>query len=191
MVRSSCSRKMPQLSRRRGKASRRDIPTTTTTTTTTTTRSDSIINDKVRKDEERTLEKLYVEMEQHMALDRIMEARNVVDKIQSMPRYSAVSLLTRERQEKINHIVQESDHITEMLRQLQTNDGWTFANERKGITVHYRHEEGSAVHTIKTHAILENYTATEFLYLISLFLEADLMWKWFPKKVCGTSGSFQ
>ena len=172
---------MPQLSRRRGKASRRDSPTTTTT-------SDGIINDKIRKDDELILERLYAEMEQHMALDRIMEARRVVDEIQSFPRSP---LRTRERQEKVNHIVQESNHITEMLRQLQTNDGWTFANERKGITVHYRHEEGSAVHTIKTHAILENYTATEFLYLISLFLEADLMWKWFPKKVCGTSGSFQ
>mmetsp|Transcript_13893 Transcript_13893/g.28016 ORF Transcript_13893/g.28016 Transcript_13893/m.28016 type:complete len:174 (+) Transcript_13893:276-797(+) len=168
---------MPRRSLLRGKLGRRDVSTTT---------SGVIENDEMREGSESSvLEKLFEEMEQHMALDRIMEARKVVDKIQSSPRYSA-SLLTLERQRKINHIVQESNHITKMLHQLQTDDGWTFANERKGVTVHYRHQEGSAVHTIKTHTILENYSATEFLYLLSLFLEADLMWKWFPKKVCDT-----
>lgn len=140
-------------------------------------------SDRQTEDGNASLEKLFVEMEEHMALDRIIEARAVVDRIRSSPFYVSSSRVSPQRERRILHIVRESDHITDMLRDLQTDDGWTFANERRGVTVHYRHHDGSAVHTVKTHTILENYGPKEFLYLISLFLEADLMWKWFPNKV--------
>ena len=127
--------------------------------------------------EDERVQQLFRDIDAHMALDRILEARKVVDKL------PATAVLSRERQTQVQHIRDESTQIQEMLHDLKSDEGWTFANKRKGVTVHYRHEEGSSIHTIKTHTILENYTPTDFLYLLSLFLEADLMGKWFPKGV--------
>ena len=138
------------------------------------TAADNLVEENVQ-----AVQELLDQIDAHMALDRILEARKVVDQLPQ----EASHLFTRERRTQIQHIRNESTQIRDMLHDLKSDEGWTFANQRKGVTVHYRHEEGSGIHTIKTHTILENFTPTDFLYLLSLFLEADLMWKWFPKGV--------
>lgn len=138
------------------------------------------------------LEQLFADMEQHMAWDRILEARKVVDQILHnnhkdiiLHGNSRLRLLPPDQQRRMQHIIDESNHVREMLHDLQSNENWTLANDGRhtGITVHYRHEEGSGIHTIKTQTILEDYSTQEFVYLLSLFLEADLMSQWFPRKV--------
>lgn len=127
------------------------------------------------------LEELLLELEAHMALDRILEARKVVDQIQA--KTSSVEKISRKRQEEMQHVIDESDHVMDMLRDLKSNEGWILSSHRKGITVHYRHEEGTSIHSVKTHCILQDFTPTDFLHLCCLFAEMDLLPKWFPNHI--------
>ena len=52
-----------------------------------------------------------------MALDRILEARKVVDQNQKIPN----AAITPKQQEEIDHIVQESDHVQELMEDLQND----------------------------------------------------------------------
>lgn len=126
---------------------------------------------------------LVSQMEEHMALDRILDARKVVDEIQQLSP-AIIARLSPKQQEKIKHIVQESNHVQELLRDLQSDDGWTLCRSRKGITVHYRNEgKGDPIHAVKTRTILENCRPSDFVHLCSLFAESDLLPLWFPSNV--------
>jgi len=53
--------------------------------------------------------------------------------------------------------------------------------------VHYRNEEGSPIHSVKTHTILEGVDATGFVRICSLFLESDLFPLWAPGNIIESS----
>lgn len=125
------------------------------------------------------LSSLLSEMEQHMALDRILEARKVVDQINQIPNAN----ISSKQQEEMEHIVHESNHVEELMHDLQSDNGWTLCRSRNGITVHYRNEKGDPIHAVKTHTVLENYGPTDFVHLCSLFAESDLLPLWFPANV--------
>lgn len=65
------------------------------------------------------LASLFVEMERHMVLDRILEARKVVDEILQLST-SESSRISLQQQEEMNHIIQEFNHVKEFLGDLQS-----------------------------------------------------------------------
>jgi len=134
---------------------------------------------KRRRQEQEKNDALLAEMEDHMAMDRILEARKVVDQIQQIPDAS----ISPKQQDEMDHIIQESDHVQELMDDLQNDSGWTQCRSRHGITVHYRNEEGDPIHAVKTRCILKDCGPTDFVHLCSLFIETDLLPLWFPNNI--------
>jgi hypothetical protein len=145
--------------------------------------ANSATNNTTTKDNDE-LETLLRQMEEHMALDRLLEARSVVDQIQREVKQQNQSynntIISPERQRLMDHIIQESDHIQEMLHDLHSSEGWTLSNRRKGVDVYYRQVPDSQIHAVKTYTTLEDISIQDFVHLCSLFFEGDLMPEWFP-----------
>ena len=132
-------------------------------------------------------------MDELIAIDRILDARLVVDKIGTVESQIGLAphgLISPDTCSKMEAVVSESDHIRHLLRDLRSDDTWHLVKQTKaegGITVHYRNEEGSPIHSVKTHTILEGVDATGFVRICSLFLESDLFPLWAPGNIVESS----
>lgn len=139
------------------------------------------------------LSSLLREMDELIAIDRILDARLVVDKIRTVESQIGLAphgLISPDTCSKMETVVSESDHIRHLLRDLRSDDTWHLVKQTKaegGITVHYRNEEGSPIHSVKTHTILEGVDATGFVRICSLFLESDLFPLWAPGNIIESS----
>lgn len=132
------------------------------------------------------LSSLLKEMDELIALDRILDARKVVDQIRDTEAkigFSPHGLISPDACAKMDEILSESNHIDHLLSDLRSDDTWHLVKSRGGITVHYRNEEGSPIHSVKTHTILENVDPIGFVRICSLFLESDLFPVWAPHNI--------
>ena len=139
------------------------------------------------------LSSLLKEMDELIMIDRILDARSVVDKIRTVESQIGLAphgLISPDTCSKMEAVVSESDHIRHLLKDLRSDDTWHLVKQTKaegGITVHYRNEEGSPIHSVKTHTILEGVDATGFVRICSLFLESDLFPLWAPGNIIESS----
>ena len=139
------------------------------------------------------LSSLLKEMDELIMIDRILDARSVVDKIRTVESQIGLAphgLISPDTCSKMEAVVSESDHIRLLLKDLRSDDTWHLVKQTKaegGITVHYRNEEGSPIHSVKTHTILEGVDATGFVRICSLFLESDLFPLWAPGNIIESS----
>ena len=148
---------------------------------------------RLRQNSSAKLSTLLREMDELIALDRILDARGVVDKIRHVESRIGLAphgLISPDTCSKMEAVVSESDHIRHLLSDLRSDDTWHLVKQTKaegGITVHYRNEEGSPIHSVKTHTILEGVNATGFVQICSLFLESDLFPLWAPGNIIESS----
>lgn len=126
---------------------------------------------------------LCAELKEHVFQGRIFDARVTALKLKSM-RNEVSDTAVRTKIESVNHIIEEvleqAEHVDSMLHDLHSDDGWTLAKESKGVTIHYRREAGTTIHTVRAQTQFHNFEPKDFTKLCSLFVETECMPKWFP-----------
>ena len=129
-------------------------------------------------------------MDELVALDRILDARKVVHRIRETEAkigFAPHGLISPDACARMDEIMSESNHIDQLLSDLRSDDAWHLVKSRGGITVHYRNEDGSPIHSVKTHTIIENVDPIGFVRICSLFLESDLLNLWAPHNIIESS----
>jgi hypothetical protein len=152
--------------KKKTQSNRRDINNTSDETSITSSVSD-----------------LTIELKEHVFQGRIFEARVVALKLKSMGN-EVSDASARTKIDAIQHIIDEvldqSSHVDSLLHDLHSDDGWTLAKEGKGVTIHYRREPGTSIHTVRAQTEFHNFEPKDFTKLCSLFVETECMPKWFP-----------
>ena len=134
------------------------------------------------------LSSLLREMRRLVDLDLIAEARSTVERIreveQGIPGPGPHGLVAPSDCALMDQVVSESDRIERFLTDLRSNkNGWVLSQANRGVTIHYRNEEGSPIHSVKTHCVLEDVGSEGFVRICSLFLEFDLFPLWAPGNI--------
>lgn len=126
---------------------------------------------------------LTADLKEHVFQGKIFDARVTALKLKSM-RNEVSDVAARTKIDSVNHIIEEvleqAEHVDSLLRDLHSDDGWTLAKESKGVTIHYRREEGTSIHTVRAQTQFHNFEPKDFTKLCSLFVETECMPKWFP-----------
>ena len=146
------------------------------------TREGANKNNEKQQQQQQQQQDLLRQMEEYVALDQILEARKIVDLIVEDEQYNT-ALLSSEQRTTIQKIIVQSDHVRSLLVDMLADQTWTLAQRKRGITVHYRHEPPSPIHAVKTRFVFHNATPQDFIHLVSIFNESDLMPLWFPKHI--------
>jgi len=136
------------------------------------------------------LNNLITELSDSVEQGRIFDARKVVHQLEKIEKsnYAALTAYGEEQIQRILHpirpVIQEvlaqSSHVESLLHDLHSNDNWILAKERSGVIIHYRREENSPIHVVRAQAVFKNFEPIDFVRLCSLFVETELMPKWFP-----------
>ena len=129
---------------------------------------------------------LTAELNEHAFQGRIFDARDIALKLQSLKKVVS-DASARTDIDSVEHIIEEvieqADHVYNLLHELHSDDGWTLAKEGKGVTIHYRREEGTNIHTVRAQTVFRNFQPNDFSRLCSLFVETESMPLWFPAGV--------
>ena len=120
-------------------------------------------------------DKLIAELHEHIEQGRIFDARSVVHELSE-----SESPLQPDVKHIMDEVITQSDHVESLLRELHSDDNWTLAKQKSGVTVHYRREEDSPIHTVRASTEYHNFTPKDFTRFCALFAETELMHKWFP-----------
>ena len=121
---------------------------------------------------------LTAELNEHVFQGRIFDARVTALKLKSLRNEQRDA--AEVDVELISEVLDQADHVDQLLHDLHSDDGWTLAKESKGVTVHYRREAGTSIHTIRAKTQFHNFEPKDFTKLCSLFVETECMPKWFP-----------
>ena len=126
---------------------------------------------------------LTAELNEHVLQGRIFDARVTALKLKSM-RNEVSDASARTKIDSLQHIIDEvldqAEHVDNLLHDLNSDDGWTLAKEGKGVTIHYRRETGTSIHTVRAQTHFHNFEPKDFAKLCSLFVETECMPQWFP-----------
>ena len=126
---------------------------------------------------------LSAELKEHVFQGRIFDARATALKLKSM-RNEVSDAAVRAKIDSVKHTIEEvleqAEHVENMLHDLHSDDGWTLAKEGKGVTIHYRREAGTSIHTVRAQTQFHDFEPNDFAKLCSLFVETECMPKWFP-----------
>lgn len=135
------------------------------------------------KTSETTLQKKLVEMDRFMEQDQILEARKKLDEIVLIENSNPLNPKITEtlHLRRMQEVKEQSDYVRYFLNLFNEEEGWVFASQRRDITIHSKQEPDSAIYSTRTHAIFDNFTSTDFIRILSLFEECDLVPKWFPR----------
>ena len=120
-------------------------------------------------------DKLIAELHEHIEQGRIFDARSVVHELSE-----SESPLQPDVKHVMNEVITQSDHVESLLRELHSDDNWTLAKQKSGVTVHFRREEDSPIHTVRASTEYHNFSPKDFTRFCALFAETELMHKWFP-----------
>ena len=121
----------------------------------------------------------------HVDQGRIFDARSVAHELiggiiegddQATPRH----LVEPDVRHLVEEVITQSEHVESLLRQLHSDDDWTLARQRSGVTVHFRREPNSNIHVVRAATTFENFSPKDFVRLTSLFVETEYMHRWFP-----------
>mmetsp|Transcript_16984 Transcript_16984/g.37473 ORF Transcript_16984/g.37473 Transcript_16984/m.37473 type:complete len:531 (+) Transcript_16984:194-1786(+) len=127
---------------------------------------------------------LIEEMRQHMEQGRIFEARKIGQRLLAREKKPNTSAYYTKKIDPVRGLIDDiyhrAEHVESLLRDLNTDDDWQLAREGKGVTVHFRKDEGSPLHLVRATSVFNNFMPNDFAKLCSLFVETELMHKWFP-----------
>ena len=128
---------------------------------------------------------LTAQLKEHVFQGRIFEARATALKLKSMRNeVSDAAARTKIDSDSVKHTIEEvldqAEHVDRLLRDLHSDDGWTLAKDSNGVTIHYRREAGTSIHTVRAATQFRNFEPKDFTKLCSLFVETECMPKWFP-----------
>ena len=120
---------------------------------------------------------LTAELKEHVKQGRIFDARNTALKLQKVMKTNEVEDASGHAKfDSVDHIIEEvieqAEHVDNLLHDLHSDDGWTFAKEGKGVTIHYRREEGTSIHTVRAQTQFHNFQPRDFARLCSLFVSS-------------------
>lgn len=126
------------------------------------------------------LNNLITELSDSVEQGRIFDARKVVHELEKIEKsnYAAHTAHGEEQIQRklhpirpvIQEVLAQSSHVESLLHDLHSNDNWTLAKERSGVTVHYRREENSPIHVVRAQAVFKNFEPIDFVRLCSLFV---------------------
>ena len=124
------------------------------------------------------------QLDQAIDLDQAYVARDCLLELDKARGDSEVSDYYQQYAAKIDKVREDIDLLTELLAELNSEDGWTQSvNQKDGTKVYFKKEEDSPFLMTKLEALLPCTTAElprKFINMLSLFNETDLMPKWFP-----------
>lgn len=127
---------------------------------------------------------LIEEMRQHMEQGRIFEARKIGQILLAREKKPNTSAYYTKKIDPVRLLIDDiyhrAEHVESLLNDLNTDDDWQLAREGKGVTVHFRKDEGSPLHLVRATSVFDNFMPNDFAKLCSLFVETELMHKWFP-----------
>ncbi|KAL9187984.1 hypothetical protein ACHAXT_006362 [Thalassiosira profunda] len=127
---------------------------------------------------------LISQLREHDDQGRIFDALSVVRQLGALERKDPS--ISREL-EPVRHLMEETvtqaDHVESLLHELHSDDDWTLAKQKSGVTVHYRRNDDSPIHTVRACTTYTNFAPKDFVRLCSLFVETELMHLWFPQGV--------
>ncbi|KAL7547216.1 hypothetical protein ACHAWF_010533 [Thalassiosira exigua] len=127
---------------------------------------------------------LVSDLREHTLQGRIFEARAVVRELRHL---EGADPTLSPKLDPVRHLLEEtlshSDHVESLLRELHSDDGWTLARERAGVTVHSRKRPDSPIHTVRAATTFRDFSPKDFVRLVSLFNETEHMHQWFPMGV--------
>lgn len=129
------------------------------------------------------IDDLISELKEHMNQGRIFDARTVVHKLQDAEKEQLHCPTTTKLdpiRPLMSEVLTQSTHVEDLLHDLHSNDNWTLAKEKAGVTVHYRREENSPIHLVRAQATFTKFVPKDFVRLCSLFVETECMPLWFP-----------
>eukprot|EP00581_Thalassiosira_minuscula_P008458 CAMPEP_0183709370 /NCGR_PEP_ID=MMETSP0737-20130205/5425_1 /TAXON_ID=385413 /ORGANISM="Thalassiosira miniscula, Strain CCMP1093" /LENGTH=655 /DNA_ID=CAMNT_0025937449 /DNA_START=217 /DNA_END=2184 /DNA_ORIENTATION=+ len=147
---------------------------------------DPILEDKVASSNDGAEHKsktdtLVSQLREHVVQGRIFDARSIVQELNVLEKEDPSSSSSLE---PVRHLMEEvlaqSDHVESLLHELHSDDDWTLAKEKSGVTVHYRREPSSPIHTVRAVTTFNNFSPKDFVRLCSLFVETECMHLWFP-----------
>jgi hypothetical protein len=118
----------------------------------------------------------------HVHQGRIFDARSIVMKLNAAekadPKNCSPNLGS------VRHVMEEvltqSQHVEDLLCELHSDDNWTLAKHKSGVTVHFRREPNSSIHTVRAATTFDHFSPKDFVRFCSLFVETELMHMWFP-----------
>mmetsp|Transcript_3855 Transcript_3855/g.6941 ORF Transcript_3855/g.6941 Transcript_3855/m.6941 type:complete len:642 (+) Transcript_3855:71-1996(+) len=124
---------------------------------------------------------LISQLHDHLDQGRIFDARSTVQKLHALESKDPTS---SPKLKPVRHLMEEvvtqSDHVESLLHELHSDDDWTLAKQKSGVTVHYRREPSSPIHTVRAVTTFDNFSPKDFVRLCSLFVETECMHLWFP-----------
>jgi len=121
---------------------------------------------------------LTAELKEHVKQGRIFDARNTALKLRKVmkPNEAEDVVSGRAKLDSVDHIIEEvieqAEHVDNLLHDLHSDDGWTFAKEGKGVTIHFRREKGTSIHTVRAQTQFHNFQPRDFARLCSLFVSS-------------------
>ena len=131
-------------------------------------------------------DELISQLREHVDQGRIFDARSIVHKLIGIEIEDPTS---SSKLEPVRHLIEEviaqSEHVESLLHQLHSDDNWTLAKQRSGVTVHFRREPNSQIHVVRAATTFDNFSPKDFVKFCSLFVETEFMHRWFPGRVMG------
>ena len=118
----------------------------------------------------------------HVHQGRIFDARSTVMKLYAAENEDHITCTSN--LDSVRHVMDEvitqSQHVESLLSELHSDDNWTLAKHKSGVTVHFRREPNSSIHTVRAATTFDNFSPKDFVRFCSLFVETELMHLWFP-----------
>ena len=94
------------------------------------------------------IDELTAQLHEHVEQGRIFDARSVVHEIHALEGNDAKQL-DEPTQHLLDEVLSQSAHVESLLHELHSDDDWTLAKQKSGVTIHYRREADSPIHTGK------------------------------------------
>ncbi|KAL7540131.1 hypothetical protein ACHAXR_009898 [Thalassiosira sp. AJA248-18] len=123
------------------------------------------------------VEELSSQLREHINQGRIFDARSIVHKLNAECNDPGGLKPVRHL---MDEVISQSKHVEDLLHELHSNDDWTLAKQKSGVTVHFRREQNSPIHTVRAATTFDNFSPKDFVRLCSLFVETECMHLWFP-----------
>jgi hypothetical protein len=135
-----------------------------------------------------TIDVLISQLKDHINQGRIFDAREIVHQLVNIEKNdTSTKTTTSSKLKGVQHLMDEvivqSKHVESLLHQLHSNDDWTLANHKSGVTVHYRKEANSNIHIVRATTTYDNFSPNDFVKFCALFVETEYMHLWFPGRI--------
>lgn len=132
---------------------------------------------------------VFDQFDRAVAKDQIYECDRLATEMEALAKKKGGNAREEldKRAEVVAKIRQDEKELTELLTEIKSNDGWKqcYHSKKNGITVHFKKTPGSPFISTKARKVIPpapgKSLADNFVNLISLFAEVELMKNYFPR----------